>query len=126
MELPITISGHIVGLLKGYMQDLIEQAVQEMRAEEQFGFTPPAYGPQDAISDLLALLDDRSESEGLQVGLPDHILHVIWGICNEGSSSISDRVWIESSLATPPLGKAKMRELTYHAVIDLIERRYQR
>ena len=68
MGSPKTFSGHVIGLLKEYMQDLVDQAAQEARAQEQFGFTTAPYRPDQAISDLLALLDDRIESEGVQVG----------------------------------------------------------
>lgn len=121
MELPIILSGHIIGLLKEYMHDLVEQADQEMLADERFGFTPPPYGPENAIADLLALLDDRIESEGVQVGLPGTVLHSIWGICNQASARISERVWLESNLESQAIGKARTREITYRALIDFIE-----
>lgn len=75
------------------------------------------------MSDLLALLDDRIESEGIQVGLPDSFLHDMWDLCNKALSPISDRVWLEANLGGQSPGKAKMRELTYHALIDFIESR---
>ena len=71
-------SGHDIGLLKEYMRDLVEQATQEQHSQEQFGFTPLPYRPDQAFSDLLALLDDRIESEGIQVGLPECFLHDMW------------------------------------------------
>jgi len=124
MELPIRFSGHIIGLLKEYMHDLVEQAAQEMLANQRFGFNPPPYGPAEAIADLLALLDDRIESEGLQVGLPENVLHSMWSLCNEVSSDIADRVWVERNLNSPALGKAKTREMVYRVLIDLIEARF--
>jgi len=69
------ISGHVMGILKEYMQDLVEQAKQDALAQERFGFAATVYWPDHAISDLLALLDDRIESEGMQVGLPEGFLH---------------------------------------------------
>ena len=68
MGQPIAFSGHVIGLLKEYMRDLADQAMQEQQSQEQFGFTPLPYRPDQAISDLLALPDDRIESEGIQVG----------------------------------------------------------
>ena len=35
------LSGHIIGLLKEYMQDLVEQARQESQAQQAFGFSAP-------------------------------------------------------------------------------------
>ena len=57
-------SGHQIGLLKEYMRDLVEQARQDAQAEEAFGFAAPSYRPDQALADLLAILDDRIESEG--------------------------------------------------------------
>lgn len=123
MGSPQIFSGHIIGLLKAYMRDLVDQAEQESHSHQQFGFTSYPYRPDQAVSDLLALLDDRIESEGIQVGLPDSFLHNMWDLCNEALSPISDRVWLEANLGGQSPGKAKMRELTYHALIDFIESR---
>ena len=68
-------SGRIIGLLKEYMHDLVEQAKQEEAAHASFGFASQPYRADQAISDLLAILDDRIESEGVQVGLPVEFLH---------------------------------------------------
>lgn len=121
MGSPKTFSGHVIGLLKEYMQDLVDQAAQEARSQEQFGFTTTPYRPDQAISDLLALLDDRIESEGVQVGLPDGFLHDMWNLCNEGLSPISDRVWLEANLDGRSPTKSIVRELTYRALIDFID-----
>ena len=50
------LTGHVIGLLKEYMQDLVEQARQETEAQRSFGFTAAPYRPDHAISDLLAIL----------------------------------------------------------------------
>ena len=115
------LSGHIIGLLKEYMQDLVEQARQESQAQEAFGFSAPPYQPDHAISDLLAILDDRIESEGVQVGLPIELLHEMWRRCNEGRAQIAERVWLERNLDAPGPSKARIRELTYASVIDYLE-----
>ncbi|MBK9306751.1 MAG: hypothetical protein IPM58_06595 [Nitrospira sp.] len=125
MEPRVVFSGHIIGLLKEYMQDLVDQAKQEAQSQEQFGFTPPAYRPDQAISDLLALLDDRIESEGVQVGLPDGFLHEMWTCCNQAVKQISNHVWLERNLAVRNLSKDQTRELTYRALIDFLESRTQ-
>jgi len=123
MDLPIILSGHVIGLLKEYMRDLVDQAAQEVRANEQFGFSTAPYRPDQAISDLLALLDDRIESEGIQVGLPGDFLHRMWTLCNEAASYLSERVWLEGNIDHQQAGKARIRELTYRALIDFIESR---
>lgn len=119
----MALSGHVVGLLKEYMQDLVEQAKQETLAQEQFGFAARTYRPDQAISDLLALLDDRIESEGMQVGLPEDFLHHMWGLCNEATTQVSDRVWLEGNIGSQASSKARVRELTYRALIQYIETR---
>lgn len=125
MEPRVVFSGHIIGLLKEYMQDLVDQAKQETRAHQQFGFTPSIYRPDQAISDLLALLDDRIESEGVQVGLPEGFLHEMWTLCNEAVEPVSDRVWLEGNLEARSLSKAHTRELTYRVLIEFIDSRAQ-
>jgi hypothetical protein len=115
------LSGHVIGLLKEYMHDLVEQAAQDASTQRSFGFTPSPYRPDQAVSDLLAILDDRFESEGVQVGLPDGFLHQMWTICNDAQSYIKDRVWLESNVGDPVMSKARTRELTYQALIQYIE-----
>jgi len=117
------LSGHVIGLLKEYMQDLVAQARQEALAQERFGFSSVAYRPDHAISDLLALLDDRIESEGLQVGLPEGFLHEMWSLCNDASVSVSDRVYVEANVESETGSKARIRELTYRALLAFIEDR---
>ncbi|OQW59950.1 MAG: hypothetical protein BVN28_10065 [Nitrospira sp. ST-bin4] len=116
-------SGHVIGLLKEYMHDLVDQATQETKADEQFGFSQTPYRPDQAISDLLALLDDRIESEGMQVGLPHNFLHQMWSLCNEASAEIAERVWLEGNIGNHITSKAQTREVTYRALIDFIESR---
>ena len=123
MPQPIAFSGHVIGLLKEYMRDLVDQATQEQRSQQQFGFTPLPYRPDQAVSDLLALLDDRIESEGIQVGLPECFLHDMWTLCNEAIESISTRIWLEGNLDDRSMTKAQTRELTYQALIEFIDSR---
>lgn len=120
---PIIMSGHVIGLLKEYMHDLVDQAAQETKADEQFGFSQTPYRPDQAISDLLALLDDRIESEGMQVGLPNNFLHQMWSLCNDASAEIAERVWLEGNIGNHITSKAQTREVTYRALIDFIESR---
>jgi hypothetical protein len=120
---PIVFSGHVIGLLKEYMRDLVDQATQEQQSQEQFGFTPLPYRPDQAISDLLALLDDRIESEGIQVGLPNTFLHDMWTLCNEAVEPISNRIWLEGNLEGRSMTKAQTRELTYQALIEFMNSR---
>ncbi len=115
------LTGHLIGLLKEYMRDLVEQARQEAQANRSFGFTPGPYRPDQAISDLLAILDDRIESEGVQVGLPEGFLHDMWTLCNEAQAYVKERVWLEGNAGDQAMTKVGIRELTYRALIDYLE-----
>ena len=100
---------------------LLEQATQESAAYETFGFAPRPYRPDQAISDLLAILDDRIESEGVQVGLPHEFLHQMWTLCNSAQELIGERVWMETNIDGITKSKAAIRELTYRALIEYME-----
>lgn len=117
MRLP----GRVIGLLKEYMHDLVEQAEQEEAATQAFGYAAQPYRPDQAISDLLAILDDRIESEGVQVGLAVEFLHEMWTYCNDADHQIRDTVWLETNLRGEPPSKATIRELTYRALIQYLE-----
>jgi hypothetical protein len=119
----MALSGHVVGLLKEYMHDLVEQAKQEVSAQETFGFSPVPYRSDHAISDLLAILDDRIESEGIQVGLPQDFLHEMWDLCNEARTQVTQQVWLEINSSEQPASKARIRELTYRALVDFLDGR---
>jgi len=116
------LNGHMIGLLKEYMHDLVQQAEQEAHAQHSFGFAAAPYRPDHAISDLLAILDDRIESEGLQVGLPEAFLHQMWLLCNEALAQVQDDVWLEASATEATTSKARTRQLTYQALLGYIER----
>jgi hypothetical protein len=120
----MALSGHVVGLLKEYMRDLVVQAEQEAAAHEAFGFSSAPYRPDEAITDLLAILDDRIESEGMQVGLPQSFLHDMWTLCNEARRQITDQVWFDSNVSGRPASKARVRELTYKALIEFLEAKH--
>jgi len=117
----MALSGHVVGLLKEYMRDLVEQAKQETAAHASFGFSDVPYRPDQALSDLLAILDDRIESEGVQVGLPDEFLHQMWGLCNDARAQVTEHVWLDMNSSDQPTSKARVRELTYRALLAVLE-----
>jgi hypothetical protein len=108
------------------MRDLVEQAAQEAQTQQTFGFEPAPYRPDQALSDLLAILDDRIESEGVQVGLPENFLHDMWNCCNDAQRHITDSVWLESRASGAVASKAVIRELTYKALLDYLERQVDR
>ena len=120
----MALSGHVVGLLKEYMRDLVVQAEQEAVAQETFGFSKTSYQPDQAIADLLAILDDRIESEGIQVGLPEEFLHQMWTLCNEARTTVADQVWLDWNVSGRPASKARIRELTYRALIQFVDAKH--
>ncbi len=117
----MALSGHVVGLLKEYMRDLVEQAKQEAATHASFGFATMPYGSDQALSDLLALLDDRIESEGMQVGLPDGFLHQMWGLCNDARTQVAERVWMEINSSDQVPSKDIVRALTYRALLAVLD-----
>lgn len=115
------LSGRIIGLLKEYMHDLVEQAKQDEASHAAFGFAAPPYRPDQAISDLLAILDDRIESEGVQVGLPMEFLHQMWTLCNAASAHLSETVWLQKNIEGGTGSKTEVRQHTYQALITFLE-----
>jgi len=115
------LSGRQIGLLKEYMHDLVEQAKQDEATTQAFGYSSQPYRPDQAISDLLAILDDRIESEGVQVGLSVEFLHKMWMLCNEANSEVEGTVWLKRNLDGEPATKSRVRDLTYHALIEYLE-----
>lgn len=115
------LSGRIIGLLKEYMHDLVEQAKQEEMSHATFGFATLPYRPHQAISDLLAILDDRIESEGVQVGLPVEFLHQMWTLCNAADTHISETVWLQKNIEGGSGSKSEVRQQTYHTLIAFLE-----
>jgi hypothetical protein len=115
------LSGRIIGLLKEYMHDLVEQAKQEETAHATFGFATQPYRVDQAISDLLAILDDRIESEGVQVGLPIEFLHQMWTLCNTANAQVSETVWLQKNIDEGDGSKAEVRQQTYRALITFLE-----
>jgi len=103
------------------MHDLVEQAKQEEAAHASFGFASQPYRADQAISDLLAILDDRIESEGVQVGLPVEFLHQMWTLCNQANSHIAETVWLRKNLDQGTGSKMEVRKHTYHALITYLE-----
>lgn len=103
------------------MHDLVEQAKQEEASHATFGFAAQPYRPDQAISDLLAILDDRIESEGVQVGLPIEFLHQIWTLCNSANAHLSETVWLQKNIEGGSGSKAEVRQQTYQALIRFLE-----
>jgi len=120
-EIPMRLSGRQIGLLKEYMHDLVEQAKQDEATMQAFGYASQPYRSDQAISDLLAILDDRIESEGVQVGLSVEFLHQMWMLCNEANAEVEGTVWLQRNLDGEPATKSRVREITYHALIEYLE-----
>ena len=77
--------------------------------------------PAQVAGIFAKILDDRIESEGVQVGLPDGFLHQMWGLCNDARAQVTERVWLDMNSSDQPSSKARVRELTYRALLAVIE-----
>jgi hypothetical protein len=114
-------NGHEIGLLKGYMLDLVEQARQESMTYRAAGYQEQPYSPDQALMDLLAILDDRLESEGVQVGLSEEFRHRMWEICKRSLKHVKEESWLSANLGASRPTKAEMRSIAYRALVKFIE-----
>jgi len=114
-------TGHEVGLLKGYMQDLVEQARQESEIYRASGYRERDYTPDQALMDLLAILDDRLESEGVQVGLSEEFRRRMWEICKRSANHVKESSWLAANMAARHPTKAEVRATAYQALLNYIE-----
>lgn len=114
-------TGHEMGLLKGYMQDLVEQARQESFTFRTAGYKEQPYTPDQALMDLLAILDDRMESEGAQVGLTETFRYRMGLFCNGSIDRVQESAWLEAHQTDDRLTKAEIRSVAYRALIEFIE-----
>lgn len=46
----------------------------------------------------------------------------MWMLCNEAQTHVREKVWLESNLGDATPSKARIRELTYRALVEFIER----
>jgi hypothetical protein len=114
-------TGHEIGLLKEYMQDLVEQAQQETMTLHIAGYQQRDYSSEEALMDLLAILDDRFESEGAQVGLTEAFCHHMWNVCRNSRDYVKDTAWLEVNLNQPQPTKEQIRKITYKALLRYIQ-----
>jgi len=114
-------TGHEIGLLKGYMLDLVEQARQESMTYRAAGYQEHPYAPDQALMDLLAILDDRLESEGIQVGLSEEFRHRMGEICKRSLNHVKEESWLSANLGAGRPTKAEVRSVAYRALLNFIE-----
>ena len=116
-------TGHEISLLREYMEDLVEQARQESVALHTAGYQEREYSPEEALMDLLAILDDRLESEGVQVGLTEHFRHQMWEVCQASRDYVKDSAWLELNLNPFHPTKGQIREIAYKALLIFIQKK---
>jgi len=114
-------TGHEIGLLKTYMNDLVEQASQESAVYRSAGYRETRYTSDQALMDLLAILDDRLESEGLQVGLSEEFRHRMGEICKRSQNHVKETSWLAANIGPNPPTKAEVRSVAYDALLKFIE-----
>ncbi len=115
-------TGHEIGLLRGYMQDLVEQAKQETMTLHLAGYQDRDYTPEEALLDLLALLDDRLESEGVEVGLSEAFRHRMWEVCKASGDYVKDSAWLETNLGRSRPTKDQIRTMAYKALLHYLNK----
>ena len=49
--------------------------------------------------------------------MPDGFLHQMWGLCNDARTQVTERVWLDLNSSDQPSSKARVRELTYRALL---------
>lgn len=112
---------HEIGFLREYMDDLVEQAGQESKILQIAGYREKPYSPEEALMDLLVILDDRFESEGLEVGISETFLHQMWKICKNSEGDVKNHAWLEATIDEIPFNKKQIRRLSYNALLRHIE-----
>jgi len=103
------------------MLDLVEQARQESITYSTSGYREPPYTPDEALMDLLAILDDRLESEGLQVGLSEEFRHRMWEVCKRSLNHVKETSWLAANIGANRPTKAEIRSVAYRALLKYIE-----
>ena len=116
------LSGHEIGVLKEYVRDLIEQARNEHPGQQNWSQKP--YTLEEAMMDLMALLDDRVESEGVLVGLSEDFPHRMWKIFYSAERHLADQFWLASQLQPGDLSKIQVRERVYSLLLEHIEKNF--
>jgi hypothetical protein len=114
-------TGHEIGLLKTYMKDLVEQASQESAVYQSAGYKEVRYTPDQALMDLLAILDDRLESEGLEVGLSEEFRRRMGEICKRSLNHVKETSWLAANLGPNRPSKAEVRSIAYDALLKFID-----
>ena len=120
IECSMTFTNHELSILKEYMQDLIDQARQETLGQVMRTYARKTYTGDEALLDLLALLDDRVESEGAQLGLSEQFLHRMWNHYRHARDRVGTEAWLIANIDQTPLPKARIREITYRAFLDYL------
>ena len=117
----MALTHHELCILKEYMWDLVEQARQEAQNPVAQRYTKKHYTADEALLELLALLDDRVESEGVQLGLSDQFSHQMWGHYQHAREDIGNSTWLITNMHDTPLPKSRIREITYQAFLEYIK-----
>jgi hypothetical protein len=48
----------------------------------------------------------------------------MWTLCNEARAEVTDQVWLHLNISMRPASKARIRELTYQALIQFLDSKH--
>jgi hypothetical protein len=114
------LSSHELSILRDYMDDLVVQARQEAMEPSSQRYAAARYTADQALLDLLALLDDRIESEGAQLGLSGEFPHRLWALYDQARTAVGDDLWLRASFDETPWPKARVREAAYRGFLEYL------
>lgn len=120
MDGAYSLSSFDIGLLEECMEKLVQAARLDGLSEVPTGGT--RYTPDDALMDLLAILDNRAERERRGGELTGVLSYHMWGICQRATGYVNETYWIEKNLSADVSTKAEIRSIAYQALSQFIEK----
>jgi hypothetical protein len=45
----------------------------------------------------------------------------MWGLCNDARAQVTERVWLDMNSGDQPASKARVRELSYRALLAVLD-----
>ncbi len=128
MDGAYSLSAFDVGILEECMEKLVQAARLEGYSKVPLQVSPEVfpmetrYTPDDALMDLLAILDNRAERERRGGELTGVLSYHMWGICRRATGYVNETYWIEKNLSADVSTKAEIRSIAYRALSHFIEK----
>lgn len=122
MDGAYSLSAYDFSLVKDCMKKLVQAAREDFPVSPSRFSEGSAYSPDEALMDLLAILDNRAEQERRGGELTGVLSQHMWGICRRATAYVNENFWIEKNLLEEVDSKAAIREITYRALSIFIEK----